>query len=24
MIALGAYAGNRRWVALQQEVPLFD
>jgi hypothetical protein len=24
MIALGTYAENMRWVALQQEVPLFD
>ena len=24
MIALGAYAENMRWVAVQQEVPLFD
>lgn len=24
MIALGSYAENMRWVALQQEVPLFD
>jgi hypothetical protein len=24
MIALGTYADNMRWVALQQEVPLFD
>ena len=24
MIALGTYADDMRWVALQQEVPLFD
>ena len=24
MIALGTYAENMRWVALQQEAPLFD
>jgi hypothetical protein len=24
MIALGTYAENMRWVAMQQEVPLFD
>ena len=24
MIALGTYAEHMRWVALQQEVPLFD
>jgi hypothetical protein len=24
MIALGAYSENMRWVAVQQEVPVFD